>query len=326
MCSLMGLNSSLNCSLKPALKPGLKTSLTTRLLSSLFICAAIYSPGAQADPFHFSVLMHVLQDSSDENVLRNALDTAQAANPAFIVVNGMRSTREPCTDRLYRQRTALLESSVAPVILSLAGDDWITCRDKQNRPAPTAWLNLLRDQVYGDISWSGGKHIPLRRQSAITAFRNYSENTRWTVENLLFATLNVPANNNHFVASAGANSEFEDRQIANRDWLRRLATQALRERRSAIILFCDGNPLPVPGRKTEPRDGYSELRQQLKVLAEKSGTRVLVVQGTSSSDQKTTDNITWSGRLGYVSLRSGVTTITIDTSADLTFAINAEDL
>lgn len=301
-----------------------KSNLITSVLRSLFFCVAIYSPLVQADSFHFSVLMHVLQDSGDENQLRIALETAQAANPAFIVVNGMRSTREPCTDRLYRQRTALLESSVAPVILSLAGDDWITCRDKQNRPAPTAWLNLLRDQVYGDISWSGGKHIPLRRQSAITAFRNYSENTRWTVENLLFATLNVPANNNHYVASAGANSEFEDRQIANRDWLRRLATQALRERRAAIVLFCDGNPLPDPGRRTEPRDGYIELRQQLKNLAEKSGAKVLVVQGTASA-QKTSDTISWNGRLGYVNLRPGLSTITVDPSADLTFSVNTEE-
>lgn len=296
-----------------------------RTLQCVILCAAMYSPLVLADSLHFSVLMHVLQNSSDENILRNALDTAQAANPAFIVVNGMRSTREPCTDRLYRQRTALLESSVAPVILSLAGDDWITCRDKQNRPAPTAWLNLLRDQVYGDISWSGGKHIPLRRQSAIIAFRNYSENTRWTLENLLFATLNVPANNNYYVASAGANSEFEDRLIANRDWLQRLATQAQRERRTAIVLFCDGNPLPDPGRKTEPLDGYVELRQQLKNLAEKSGSRVLVVQGAASSAQKASDNITWSGKLGYVNLRSGVTTITVDTSAYLSFAITTEE-
>jgi len=273
-----------------------------RLLQGLFLYAAIYSPVVLADSFHFSVLMHVLQDSNDENILRNALESAQAANPAFIVVNGIRSTREPCTDRLFRQRTALLESSVAPVILSLAGDDWITCRDKQNRPAPTAWLNLLRDQVYGDISWSGGKHIPLRRQSAITAFRNYSENTRWTIENLLFATLNVPANNNHYVASAGANSEFE-----------------------AIVLFCDGNPLPDPSRRTEPRDGYVELRQQLKNLAEKSGARVLVIQGATPSSQKASDSITWSGKLGYVNLRSGVTTITVDSSADLPFAVAAEE-
>ena len=296
-----------------------------RFLSCLLYCLSLVGIQAHAEPFQFSVLMHVLQNSADENELRNALETAQLTNPAFIVVNGMRSTREPCTDRLYRQRTALLESSTAPVILSLAGDDWIPCRDRQNRPAPTAWLNLLRDQMYGDISWSGGKHIPLRRQSAIAAFRNYSENTRWTVENVLFATINIPANNNHYVASAGGNSEFEDRQIANRDWLHRLAIQARRERKAAIVLFCDGNPLPDPGRKIEQRDGYVEIRQQLKSLAEKSGAKVLVIQGPTTSPQKTSGSITWNGPLAFVNLRAGMTMIAVDTSVENSFAIVADE-
>lgn len=296
-----------------------------RLLHSLFFCGVMLATHAHAEPFHFAVLMHVLQDSDDENELRIALESAQAASPTFIVVNGMRSKREPCTDRLYRQRTALLESSVTPVVLSLAGDDWITCRDRQNRPAPTAWLNLLRDQVYGDISWSGGKHIPLRRQSAITAFKNYAENTRWSIDTILFATLNVPANNNNYLASAGGNSEFEDRQIANRDWLHRLQTQAQRERKSHIVLFCDGNPLPDARRKTEPRDGYVELRQQLKNLAEKSGLKIVVIQGSTLATEKNSGSIIWNGQLGYVNLSRGINMIAVDPTAETTFSIAADE-
>jgi hypothetical protein len=285
----------------------------------------MFATHAQAEPFHFAVLMHVLQNSGDENELRIALESAQAANPTFILVNGMRSKGEPCTDRLYRQRTALLESSVAPVVLSLAGDDWITCRDRQNRLAPTAWLNLLRDQVYGDISWSGSKHIPLRRQSAITAFRNYAENTRWSIDTILFATLNVPANNNNYLASAGGNSEFEDRQIANRDWLRRLITQAQRERKTHIVLFCDGNPLPDVRRKTEPRDGYVELRQQLKNLAEKSGVKIVVMQGSTPTTEKNNGSIIWKGRLGYINLSAGISMIAVDTTTENPFSIMADE-
>ena len=301
------------------------TCAVIRLLHSLFFCGVMLATHAHAEPFHFAVLMHVLQETGDENELKIALESAQAANPTFIVVNGMRSKREPCTDRLYRQRTALLESSVAPVVLSLAGDDWITCRDRQNRPAPTAWLNLLRDQVYGDISWSGGKHIPLRRQSAITAFRNYAENTRWSIENVLFATLNVPANNNNYLVSAGGNSEFEDRLIANRDWLHRLQTQAQRERKTHIELFCDGNPLPDARRKTEPRDGYVELRQQLKNLAEKSGAKILVIQGSTPTAEKNTGSIIWNGQLGYVNLNAGISMIAVDPTAETAFSIVADE-
>lgn len=300
--------------------------LLARSLPSLFLCGVMLATHAHAEPFHFAVLMHVLQETGDENELKIALESAQAANPTFIVVNGMRSKREPCTDRLYRQRTALLESSVAPVVLSLAGDDWITCRDRQNRPAPTAWLNLLRDQVYGDISWSGGKHIPLRRQSAIAAFRNYAENTRWSIENVLFATLNVPANNNNnYLVSAGGNSEFEDRLIANRDWLHRLQTQAQRERKTHIVLFCDGNPLPDARRKTEPRDGYVELRQQLKNLAEKSGVKILVIQGSTPTTEKNSGSIIWNGQLGYVNLNVGISMIAVDPTAENAFSIVADE-
>ena len=90
--------------------------LLARSLPSLFLCGVMLATHAHAEPFHFAVLMHVLQETGDETELKIALESAQAANPTFIVVNGMRSKREPCTDRLYRQRTALLESSVAPVV------------------------------------------------------------------------------------------------------------------------------------------------------------------------------------------------------------------
>jgi hypothetical protein len=128
----------------------------------------------------------------------------------------------------------------------------------------------------------------------------------------LFATLNVPANNNNYLASAGGNSEFEDRQIANRDWLHRLQTQAQRERKTHIVLFCDGNPLPDARRKTEPRDGYVELRQQLKNLAEKSGLKIVVIQGSTLATEKNSGSIIWNGQLGYVNLSRGINMIAVD--------------
>ena len=286
---------------------------------------------AHAQSIHFSVLMHVMDDSLDESGLRTALSTVQADDPAFIVVNGVRATREACTDRLFRQRISLLENASVPVILSLAGSDWMGCRDRKGRPAANAWLSLLREQVYGDISWSGGKHLALRRQSAIPAFRAYSENTRWVLDQVLFATLNLPANNNNFIASAGGNSEFEDRLIANRDWIKRLTMQAHSERRSLIVLFCDGNPLPAAAHKSKSRDGYSEIRQQLKTLTEKSGAHVLVIQGDSAESDKSARSMTtpaeiqWDGKLGYVSIRRGISSFEADLSAAIPVSlINSE--
>ena len=297
--------------------------MVVRLLAALLFSIGVSPVYAQS--FQFTVLMHVMEDSLDESGLRTALCTAQAEDPVFIVVNGVRAAREACTDRLFRQRIALIENASVPVILSLAGSDWIGCRDRHGRPAASAWLSLLREQAYGDISWSGGKHLALRRQSAIPAFRAYAENTRWVLDQVLFATLNLPANNNNFITSAGGNSEFEDRLIANRDWLKRLAMQARSERRSLIVLFCDGNPLPASAHKGAPRDGYTEIRQQLKSLTEKSGAHVLVIQGPAPPSIKAPSEIQWEGRLGYVSVRAGISRFAADASSTVPVSlINSE--
>lgn len=290
--------------------------------SLLSLIAATSAPAAET--LRFTVMMHVMRDASDDAELRSAFEAAQEGDPAFIVVNGMRSTREPCTERLYRQRAAMLESGTVPVILSLAGNDWMDCRDRQGRPASMVWLNLLREQVYGEISWSGAKHLNLRRQSSTRGFRSYAENTRWVVDNVLFATLNLPAENNHYLASAGGNSEFEDRATANREWLKRLGLQAQMERRQLIVLFSDGNPLPAPARRGEQRDGFAEIRQQLRQLAEKSNTRVLVVQGPGQRSPKVRGEIVWQGELGYVNLRSGVSAFTVDLASPVPVSLAEE--
>ncbi len=279
----------------------------------LFIALA-----AQAEPVRVAVLMHAADGSAQESSLRAALDEAQGVDPAFIVVNGIKGAKEPCTDRLYRQRKALLESAASPVFLSMAGSDWLACRDRHGRPASAAWLNLLREQLFGDISWNGSKHLALRRQSALPAYRSYAENTRWTVQGVLFATLHLPAPNNHYLASAGQNSEFEDRLTANRDWLRRIALAAKVERRKAIVIFCDGNPLPSSMARGGQRDGYDEIRKALRAMAAKAKVPVLVVQGPLPV---TGTAIVTQGLLSAASLKRGMNEIAIDPEADVPFAL-----
>lgn len=302
----------------------MRSLLSFHALMALLLCSLLATTARSAEPLRFTVMMHAMRDAADDTELRAAFENAQAGDPSFIVVNGMRAPREPCTDRLYRQRAALLESGNVPVILSLAGSDWLDCRDRQGRPAAQAWLSLLREQVFGEISWSGAKHLNLRRQSASRAFRSYAENTRWVVDNVLFATLNLPADNNHYLPSAGGNSEFEDRATANREWIKRLGLQARMERRALIVLFCDGNPLPPPLRRGDQRDGFAEVRQQLRQLTEKSGARVLLVQGPEPHSPKLPRDIVWDGSLGYVNLRSGVSGFTVDLASPVPVTL-AED-
>lgn len=278
------------------------------------------SAATLAGPLRFSVLMHAARGGDE--ALRAALDDTQSRMSSFIVVNGLKDDREPCTEKLFRQRKTLLDSASVPVVLSMAGSDWTACRDRHGRPAPTVWLNLLRDQLYGETSGHGSKRLSVKRQSALPAFRDFAENSRWTSQRVQFATLHLPAPNNHFVAAAGQNSEFEDRLTANRDWLRRLAVLVRVEKLRAVVLFCDGNPLPAASAGTTQRDGFQEIRALLRAFAAKVNVPVLIVQGPTPRGEA---RITMRGKLAYVNLEAGVTDIAVDPESPAVFSLPTED-
>jgi hypothetical protein len=289
----------------------------------LLLLLALWLPLAtsgQSMPFSFSVMMHTLQEQGDDSSLRAALDAAQSLEPAFIIVNGIKAANEECSDKLYRQRKALLETAAVPVFLSMAGSDWINCRDRHGKSSATVWLNTLREQLYGDISWTGVKHMIITRQSANTVYRSYAENTRWQYGGMLFATINLPAYNNRYLNDAGRNNEFEDRQIANRDWLRRVFAVAKRDRNATIVLICDGNPLPAPHAGSK-RDGYAEIRQQLVSLSAKFAGRVLVIQGPAEGRSE----LIWHDKLGYVNVPAGQASIAADISLPALFTLDSEE-
>lgn len=283
------------------------------------LCLALLSLSARAEPVRVAVLMHVVAGSADGTAaMRAALDHAQVREPAFIVANGLRHRAEPCRDSLFRDRKAVLEAARVPVVLSMAGGDWLDCRDRQGRPAPMIWLNLLRDQLYGNISWHGSKSLTLKRQSAIPAFRSYAENTRWAWRRLLFATLHLPAGNNHYVRAAGGNSEFEDRLTANRYWLKRLAAEVQATRPEAVVIFSDGRVFPPPANGEGRRDGFAEIRRAIESFAARANLPVLLVQGGSPDGSS---RLQHSGRLTYASLPAGVSFIDIDAASATPFEL-----
>ena len=284
-----------------------------------------------AEAFRFSVMMRVMEDSHDEPAMRAALESAQASEPPFIVVNGLKRSDERCSEALFQRRKGVLEQATVPVILSMAATDWADCRDRQKRTAARVWLNFLRDQFSGDIGSHSGGTLNIKHQSAMRAYRSYAENTRWVYQRILFASLHVAANNNQYIEAAGQNQEFEDRQVANRKWIRRLADVALRERLGAIVIFCDGNPLTATSLQSEARDGYREVRRQLRELAEKTGLWVLVIQGATVDAPNASDaarsrpDIIWRDRLGHVTLPIGVNWLTADLNATLPFFLNSSE-
>ncbi len=266
------------------------------------LCA---TPAAQAADFNFAVIGQTISARNDPSPLVQAIADSDADNVAFVIANGFKRADEACNDQLYESRREVLGAAKNGLILSLAGADWSECKDAGGRSAAVERLSRVRELFYVDELSLGASKIPLIRQSNAVKYRSYAENARWEVDGILFATVNLPAMNNHYRMEAGRNSEFEDRLIATRDWLQRAFAIAARKKMPALVLICDGDPLQKPGAQraldaSAKRDGFAEVRQQLTALAGKFAGKVLIVHNRQEggSARTSASAIAWRGNVG----------------------------
>jgi hypothetical protein len=287
------------------------------------------SSSASARGFEFGVIGHPLQHGRDEAALKRAIAEAAQANPAFVVATGIKSITEPCSDKLYAQRRDLLNESSAPMIVSLAGSDWSACLNSAGRSNAIERLNRLREVFYVDAESLGARRLQVTRLSATAKFRSYAENSHWEYGKVLFATINLPANNNHYRPEAGRNSEFEDRLVANRAWLHRLFTLAEREKMHGLVLFSDGDAgvtaeegFSLLSSFRTKQDGFAEARKQIRSMAEKyKGTVLLIDAQPVAPGAHPEPAIQWRGNVGHVTMTSDWAEVHVTPGAAALFSI-----
>lgn len=288
----------------------------------LALCTALapFSPASAAGDFSFGVIPYPTGSAHAETQLGQLIEETDDDNLAFVVANGIKSFDEPCTDKVYQRSKSMLDSAQNGIVVSLAASDWTECRYENGKQAAIARLNRLRDLFFVDEFSLGSTRIPVTRQSTAAKFRAFVENARWEVGKIMFATINLPVNNNHYIFDAGRNSEFEDRLVANRNWLHRVFTFATRGKSEAIVLFCDANPLAIKPQRTERRDGFAETRKQLLSQAADFKGKVLIVhrQGDKSADP----DIVWNGNLGQLGISTGWARIIVDHDRKALFAVD----
>lgn len=292
------------------------------LFSALLACALLAGGAAAAaaardkkkdkdgSVHHFAVVGHRAA-AEGEDALKSVLDEAKDEELAFLVVTGIKAAGEACGDRLYQKRRDLLEKARRPVILSLSGNDWAGCRNSAGRTNAIERLNRLRELFYGEPESLGKAKLAVTRLSSSPRFRSYAENAHWQVGKVLYATINLPAPNNHYLAAAGRNSEYEDRAVANRFWLNRLFAIARQDKVDAVVLFAEGNmqPLLQPAnglrallqRAPAGYDGFADTRRQVQMRAAKFQGQVLVVD-SAGLPKGAKPAIEWRGNVGHLSV------------------------
>jgi hypothetical protein len=279
------------------------------------LCAAapaLARDGARerGEEHRFGVIGYSFASPGDDR-FKKALAETSDKTLAFVVVTGIKASLEPCGDKLYQERHDLLDKVRRPVIVLPSGSDWTECRNTAGRTNAVERLNRLRELFHGEPNSLGTKKLPLTRLSTSPRFRSYAENAHWTVDKVLYATLNLPANNNHYLAAAGRNSEYEDRLVANRFWLNRLFTLARRDKVDAIVLFSEGDLKPLLAEPTGLRgllrrapatyDGFASVRKQVQALAQRFDGKVLLVDSAALL-KKGHPAIEWRDNVGHVSV------------------------
>ncbi|MET0268235.1 MAG: hypothetical protein ABW202_21780 [Duganella sp.] len=278
--------------------------------------------------FQFGVIGHSFKTGQDEAVLKRAIADATHDGPVFVVATGVKADGEPCSDRLYGGRHALLDASSVPMVVSLAGSDWSGCINSAGRSNAIERLNRLRELFYRDSETLGARRLPVTRLSSTAKFRSYAENAHWQVGKILFATINLPANNNHYRPEAGRNSEYEDRLVANRAWLHRLFTLATRQKMDGLVLFSDGDVglENEPGFSLLPRfenkqDGFAEPRRQIKAGASKFKGKVLLVDTLVTATPNGEATIHWQDNIGHLNLAADWTEVRVTPGSATLFSV-----
>jgi hypothetical protein len=275
---------------------------------------------AEETAFSFGVIAPFHPSRDNTLSLQREIAETDADNLAFVVSHGIKGDRETCSDALYQERRDMLQNAGNGVIVTLTASDWVNCEAPGGKSGAMERLTRLRDLLFNGEFSLGSTRLPLLRQSASPQFRSYSENARWEVGNVLFATINLPGDNNHYLTDAGRNSEFEDRQVANRVWLQRLFRIATYQKMDAIVLFTDGNPLAgKPSGRS--RDGFAETRKQLKTLASRFSGRVLIISSRTANRKVAPGKVVWQGNLGRLEVRSGWIKVTVDTTLKPPFSV-----
>ena len=309
----------------------------TALFCAAFAALAVAGVGAAAaaakdkeggDAHRFAVIGHSFDDGG-ENHLKETIAALDDKPDAFMVVTGIKGNAEPCSDKLYPQRRALVDDAKRPVIVLPAGSDWTECRNSAGRSNAIERLNRMRELFYGEPSALGSGKLALTRLSMSPRFRSYAENAHWSVGKVLYATLNLPANNNHYLLEAGRNSEYEDRLVANRFWLNRLFAIARRDKLEAVVLFSEGDlkALSQPTglrallqRAVPANDGFAETRRQVMVLAQKFPGKVLLVD-TARLAKGVKRAIEWRANVGHLSTGAGAVEVAVDPASKKLFEL-----
>jgi hypothetical protein len=236
-----------------------------RLVVAALLCVALALPAAAAQ-FAFGAFGDVPYNAAEEAQFPALIAEMNHQRLAFVMhVGDFKSAQMPCSDELFLQRRQWFGLSHQPFIYIPGDNEWLDCeRAYSGRRDPLQSLQRLRELFFADDAVLGQRPLTVSRQR----MRGYPEHLRWTYENVLFATLNVPGPNNN----AAAPGESQPRTAAALDWLREAFANARERNLPALVIAVQANLF-------SGNPAYAPFTAALAEEAQRFPGEVLVVHG-----------------------------------------------
>lgn len=215
----------------------------------------------------------------------NLIKDMNSQRLAFTVHDGdLKSGSSECTDSVYSTALEFFNSLEAAAMLTPGDNDWVDC---DRNPAYNSLVQLDKErELFFRTPFSLGRH-PLRQQvqtdplclGAEGALVACTENRRWTVGRVTYATLNVQGSCNNLCDTLPNAAEYAARNAANIQWLKETFAQATARGSVAVMLIAQANPgwdandpnrAPLRDAKTLAQtDGFPDgFQDYLKALRE----------------------------------------------------------
>lgn len=236
------------------------------LLVAFLCCMA--SAAARGD-FTFVAFGDTPYTEDEESRFIGMIAEINREKPAFVLhVGDFKNGWAPCTDALFVQRREWFDLFHPALIYTPGDNEWTDCwRPIGAARDPVERLQKLRSLFFADAYSLGQQKIPLTRQN-----RSYPEHARWTHDNVVFATLNVPGGGNN----QRMPEEAKARGAALQHWLESTFETARVLRNPAVVLVMQANPFI---RNAGEVNGYATL---MKTIARESAGfmgQVLLIHG-----------------------------------------------
>ncbi|HYC48785.1 MAG TPA: hypothetical protein VED01_25180 [Burkholderiales bacterium] len=231
----------------------------------ILFCLAFCAPVAAAQ-FSFAAFGDVPYTEAEEPQLISMIAEMNREPLAFSLhVGDFKSAHSECSDALYAQRREWFMLSHHPFVFVPGDNEWIDCRRARWAPRePLERLAKLREMFYGGDGNLGQRPLGIQSQRS----RGYPEHLRWTIADIVFATLNVPGPSNN----RGMPKESKARTAALTEWMRETFRLAREKKLPAVVIALQANLWP-------PRAAYAEILSTLSAEALRYEGEVLVIHG-----------------------------------------------